>query len=218
MASYSTMSTIPAADVETEQPLLKRDVKLNVKTVLAGAAGAAFILGAAAATAVTASAAPKQMSLGAQYYPKAVNIELGDHHSECVMFSNEGTPLRVKGCSKHGGQYRQVLNVKDNTVKYESFVNDRLTGDCLTLLGGGSEFGISTCSDKYDAWQSFEEDGSYVTQLKLAAQDLCASVQGKDIIAEPCDGSSAQTFRTLPSHKSNIRHESLPKGYWGDDG
>ena len=49
MASYSTMSTIPAADVETEQPLLKRDVKLNVKTVLAGAAGAAFILGAAAA-------------------------------------------------------------------------------------------------------------------------------------------------------------------------
>ena len=37
MASYSTMSTIPAADVETEQPLLKHDVKLNVKTVLAGA-------------------------------------------------------------------------------------------------------------------------------------------------------------------------------------
>ena len=37
MASYST---IPAADVETEQPLLTRDVKLNVKTVLAGAAGA----------------------------------------------------------------------------------------------------------------------------------------------------------------------------------
>ena len=41
MASYST---IPAADVETEQPLLKRDVKLNVKTVLAGAAGAAFMV------------------------------------------------------------------------------------------------------------------------------------------------------------------------------
>ena len=72
-----------------------------------------------------------------------------------------------------------------------------------------------TCSEKYDAFQSFEETGSYVTQLKLAAQDLCASVQGKSIIAEPCDGSSAQTFRTLPSDKSNIREESLPKGYWG---
>merc|ERR1719420_1035769 len=115
MASYST---IPAADVETEQPLLKRDVKLNVKTVLAGTAGAAFILGAAAATAVTASAAPKQMSFGAQYFPKAVNIELSSDHSDCVMFSNEGKPLRVKGCNKHGGQYRQIINVKDNTVKY----------------------------------------------------------------------------------------------------
>ena len=81
MASYSTMNTIPAADVETEQPLLKRDVKLNVKTVLAGAAGAAFILGAAAATAVTASAAPKQMSFGAQYFPKAVNIELDNRNN-----------------------------------------------------------------------------------------------------------------------------------------
>ena len=64
-----------------------------------------------------------------------------------------------------------------------------------------------TCSEKYDAFQSFEETGSYVTSLKLAAQDLCASAQGKGIIAEPCDGSSEQTFRTLPSDKSNIREE-----------
>ena len=75
---------------------------------------------------------------------------------------------------------------------------------------------LFTCSDEYDAFQSFEETGSYVTQLKLAAQDLCASAQGKSIIAEPCDGSSEQTFRVLPSDKSNIREESLPKGtYWG---
>ena len=52
--------------------------------------------------------------------------------------------LRVKGCNKHGGQFRQKINVADNTVKYESFVNDKLTGDCLTLMSGGSEFGIST--------------------------------------------------------------------------
>merc|ERR1719471_1677553 len=98
----------------------------------------------------------------------------------------------------------------DNTVKYEGFVDEKLTGYCLTALRGDAE--------EFDAFQSFVEEHSYVTSLKLAAQDLCASVQGKDIIAEPCDGSSAQTFRTLPSHKSNIRHESLPKGYWGDDG
>ena len=44
MASYSTMSTIPAADVESETPLLQRDVKLNAKTLLGSAAAAAFVL------------------------------------------------------------------------------------------------------------------------------------------------------------------------------
>ena len=122
MASYSTMSTIPAADVESETPLLQRDVKLNAKTLLGSAAAAAFVLGAAAATVVTTPAASKQMSFGAQYFPKAVNIELASDHSECLMFSNEGkAPLRVKGCNKHGGQYRQMIG-NDNTVKYEASV------------------------------------------------------------------------------------------------
>ena len=35
-----------AADVESETPLLQRDVKLNAKTLLGGAAAAAFVLGA----------------------------------------------------------------------------------------------------------------------------------------------------------------------------
>merc|ERR1719337_165685 len=50
MASYST---IPKTD---EAPLLQRDVKVNVKTVLAGAA-ASFALGALAVTAVSATVA-----------------------------------------------------------------------------------------------------------------------------------------------------------------
>ena len=37
MASYSTMNTIPAADV-SETPLLQRDVKINAKTLVGGAA------------------------------------------------------------------------------------------------------------------------------------------------------------------------------------
>ena len=126
MASYSTMNTIPAADVESETPLLSRDVKLNAKTLLGGAAAAAFILGAAAATAVTAPVAQKQMNFGASFFPVAKNIELAGNHDECLMFGNEGTPLRVKGCSKHGGQFRQMIG-NDNTVKYESFFNDKLT-------------------------------------------------------------------------------------------
>ena len=46
MASYSTMNTIPAADVESETPLLQRDIKINAKTLVGGAAAAAFALGA----------------------------------------------------------------------------------------------------------------------------------------------------------------------------
>ena len=32
--AYSTMNTVPAADVESETPLLQRDVKLNAKALL----------------------------------------------------------------------------------------------------------------------------------------------------------------------------------------
>ena len=101
-------------------------------------------------------------------------------------------------------------------MKYAAYPSNGL---CLTALRGdaddfsaGMNFGMFRCADEYDAFQEFEETGSYVTQLKLAAQDLCASAQGKGIIAEPCDGSSEQIFRVLESSKSNIREES--KGYW----
>ena len=53
--AYSTMNTVPAADVEAETPLLQRDVKMNAKTLVGGAAAAAFVLGMLAATAATSS-------------------------------------------------------------------------------------------------------------------------------------------------------------------
>ena len=33
MASYSTMNTIPAADVDAETPVLSRDIKVNAKAL-----------------------------------------------------------------------------------------------------------------------------------------------------------------------------------------
>ena len=60
MASYSTMNTIPAADVESETPLLSRDINVNAKTLIGGATLAAFVLGALAATTVNLEA-PVQM-------------------------------------------------------------------------------------------------------------------------------------------------------------
>jgi len=49
MASYAT---IPA-EAETEKPLLNRDVRVNLKTVIGGAAVASFVLGALAAAVVS---------------------------------------------------------------------------------------------------------------------------------------------------------------------
>ena len=54
-ATMATYSTMPAADVESATPLLSRDVKIKAKTLIGGAAIAAFVLGALAATAVTSS-------------------------------------------------------------------------------------------------------------------------------------------------------------------
>ena len=45
MASYAT---IPA-EAEAEKPLLNRDLRVNLKTVIGGAAVASFVLGALAA-------------------------------------------------------------------------------------------------------------------------------------------------------------------------
>ena len=56
MASYSTMNTIPAADVDAETPVLSRDIKVNAKALLGGAAVTAFVLGMLAATTVTTHA------------------------------------------------------------------------------------------------------------------------------------------------------------------
>ena len=71
MASYSTMNTIPAADV-SETPLLQRDVKINAKTLVGGAALAAFVLGALAATAVRilfGVQVPRERSVGRPLRP-----------------------------------------------------------------------------------------------------------------------------------------------------
>ena len=73
MASYSTMNTVPAADVESETPLLSRDIKVNAKALLGGAAAAAFVLGMLAATAVNMKAPVRSTSLSA--LPVASDLE-----------------------------------------------------------------------------------------------------------------------------------------------
>ena len=59
MASYAT---IPA-EAETEKPLLNRDVRVNLKTVIGGAAVASFVLGALAAAVVSGPARTNSAAL-----------------------------------------------------------------------------------------------------------------------------------------------------------
>ena len=69
MASYAT---IPA-EAETEKPLLNRDVRVNLKTVIGGAAVASFVLGALAAAVVSGPARTNSAALYAHsgYQPSA---------------------------------------------------------------------------------------------------------------------------------------------------
>ena len=52
MASYATVPD----EAEAEKPLLNRDVRVNLKTVIGGAAVASFVLGALAAAVVSGPA------------------------------------------------------------------------------------------------------------------------------------------------------------------
>jgi len=61
MAAYATVP----AEAEAEKPLLNRDVRVNLKTVIGGAAVASFVLGALAATVV--SGAPARTNSAALY-------------------------------------------------------------------------------------------------------------------------------------------------------
>ena len=59
MASYA----IIPAEAETEKPLLNRDVRVNLKTVIGGAAVASFVLGALAAAVVSGPARTNSAAL-----------------------------------------------------------------------------------------------------------------------------------------------------------
>ena len=84
MASYAT---IPA-ETKAEKPLLNRDLRVNLKTVIGGAAVASFVLGALAAAVV--SGAPARTNPAALYkaggatsFAAAVAPHRGTKHWTC---------------------------------------------------------------------------------------------------------------------------------------
>ena len=105
MATYSTI----AADVEAEQPLVNNAPKRSVKLLIGGAAVAAFVLGALAATAVTSSPGLR----GADFSSSSgdlVQIADAKYNYNCMAVhgeAKEGAKIVVEPCS-NGGPYQTV--------------------------------------------------------------------------------------------------------------
>ena len=89
--SYSTL--LPSADVQTDEPMM---IKVNAKTLIGGAAVAAFALGALAATAV----APAAPSAPAAFYnrhgvpaeARREQMDRGDALNWHGVFDGNGAP------------------------------------------------------------------------------------------------------------------------------
>jgi len=209
MAAYSTMNTIPAKAVEAETPLLQREVKINAKTLVGGAAVAAFALGALGATAVSSPAAPAAPAAmysapraPAAFYASSswTNIELGSDTSKCLAGSGSGQPLSVVDCAPHTGVFQQIN--ADGGITFQS------QGLCVTALRddspefeAGQPFGLFTCSDNYAAWQQFTvaEAGTGQTYLNLANTNLCMTVEGDKVVAAECEGKRDQNLKLAQS-------------------
>merc|ERR1719262_2099698 len=148
------MNTVPAADVESETPLLSRDIKVNAKTLIGGAA-AAFALGALAATAVASAPQPAPAALytapraPAAFYSAAPRApaNFAAHTSDKLQFKldgSEGKNGKCLGVEDHhnvqDGTKLIMWDCVDDAVGQEfTFDGDRLKydGKCATWSNTG---------------------------------------------------------------------------------
>ena len=86
------MNTLPTTAVEAETPLLQRDVKINAKTLVGGAALAAFVLGALAATAVNQKAPVRPTSLSA--LPRASDLDPSEF-GRIASIRSDTAPVKI---------------------------------------------------------------------------------------------------------------------------
>merc|ERR1719223_2452400 len=148
------MNTVPAADVESETPLLSRDIKVNAKTLI-GAAAAAFALGALAATAVASAPQPAPAALytapraPAAFYSAAPRApaNFAARTSDKLQFKLDGSEGKNGKClgvedhnDVHDGTKLIMWDCVDNAVGQEfTFDGDRLMydGKCATWSNTG---------------------------------------------------------------------------------
>ena len=127
MASYAT---IPA-EAEAEKPLLNRDLRVNLKTVIGGAAVASFVLGALAAAVV--SGAPARTNSAALYahsgYQPSAHAPMAFHAGKKNGEScKKDAECRSGDCHKGDGPYDEYSNKFALDFDYEDDVDQLCMG------------------------------------------------------------------------------------------
>ena len=120
MVSYAT---IPA-EAEAEKPLLNRDLRVNLKTVIGGAAVASFVLGALAAAVV--SGAPARTNSAALYahsgYQPSAHAPMAFHAGKKNGEScKKDAECRSGDCHKGDGPYMKLYSCKDSDNQHFAY-------------------------------------------------------------------------------------------------
>ena len=210
MASYSTMNTLPTTAVEAETPLMQRDIKINAKTLVGGAAAAAFALGALAATAVASAPQPAPAALytapraPAAFYsaPHRAPAAFAAHSSKNLQFKLDGSEGKNGKClgvedhnDVHDGTKLIMWDCVDNAVGQEfTFDGDRLMydGKCATWSNTGVTLESCSSDENQDIEVMFNKQ--YTHNIKFTGfGDYCltghSGPDAKDrvVYGESCD-------------------------------
>ena len=210
MASYSTMNTVPAADVESETPLMSRDIKVNAKTLIGGAAAAAFALGALAATAVASAPQPAPAALytapraPAAFYSAAPRApaNFAAHTSDKLQFKLDGSEGKNGKCLGVEDHHRVQDGTKlimwdcvDDAVGQEfTFDGDRLMydGKCATWSNTGVTLESCSSDENQDIEVMFNKQ--YTHNIKFTGfGDYCltghsgSDAKDRVVYGESCD-------------------------------
>ena len=210
MASYSTMNTLPTTAVEAETPLLQRDIKINAKMLVGGAAAAAFALGALAATAVASAPQPAPAALytapraPAAFYSAAPRApaNFAAHTSDKLQFKldgSEGKNGKCLGVEDHhnvqDGTKLIMWDCVDDAVGQEfTFDGDRLKydGKCATWSNTGVTLESCSSDENQDIQVMFNKQ--YTHNIKFTGfGDYCltghsgSDAKDRVVYGESCD-------------------------------
>ena len=209
MATYNTLPV--SADVEADKPLLSRDIKVNAKTLIGGAAIAAFVLGALAATAVSTTPSIRGADFHSSSSGDLVQIADARTNTKCmeVLAPYKNGKIGVKPCN---GKQSQLFHYNEHKGQIR-FTNYKGEEFCVDALGGGSfragdSIGLYKCKsgDKNSIWTTTSEQ-AIVLKSKFGGDTICMTQEGNSVKG----GTECSSKYGLPSTAQwNIQKPSKP--------